>query len=401
MPGGSARSAALLLQHLAKSGHEVHGLCPITAATSEASNREQEEGQLNLSITRYSLPVFQTHSFLPKRTATLQKIEAENVGRLLPSLIDRVSPDLLIASHETLAHILCPVARARGIPSVVLLRGSPTWLVVQGRYPEELTEKYLSQIDGADRLIAVAEYYKEGLEGFGIKNCVHIPNFLNLSQFQPSSRDRELAKKWGIMDDDVVVMQASLLHARKRPVDTLESAVLALRENSKLLYIFVGGGEEEEAIKSKAFELGISERVRFVGEVDYAEMPRYLSLSDIVVLPSEGEGLARVYLEAQACERVMIASDIPSAREVIEDGKTGFLFETVDVEALATKTLLAAAQPEMRAQIGAAGRNSIKDFDIETVVERYEAEFWRVLEEAKRNGLSDPMGSRARAEAMG
>jgi len=53
-------------------------------------------------------------------------------------------------------------------------------------------------------------------------------------------------------------------------------------------------------------------------------MPEYLNLADMVVMPSETEGLALVCLEAQACERVLIASDIPASREVIEEGSTGF-----------------------------------------------------------------------------
>ena len=67
-------------------------------------------------------------------------------------------------------------------------------------------------------------------------------------------------------------------------------------------------------------------RVRFAGWIDYARMPDYINLGDIVVMPSESEGLARVYLEAQACARVLVASDIPPAREVVTEGETGLLF---------------------------------------------------------------------------
>jgi glycosyltransferase involved in cell wall biosynthesis len=56
-------------------------------------------------------------------------------------------------------------------------------------------------------------------------------------------------------------------------------------------------------------------------------VPDYINLADVVVMPSEREGQSLVYLEAQACGKLIVASDIPAAREVITDGETGLLFE--------------------------------------------------------------------------
>jgi hypothetical protein len=83
--------------------------------------------------------------------------------------------------------------------------------------------------------------------------------------------------------------------------------------------------------------------------MDYAEVPRYLNLADLVVTPSETEGLSRVYLETQACGRVLIASDIPAAREVVEPGHTGLLFPRGDPAALAAAILRAGRRSAERA----------------------------------------------------
>ena len=120
--------------------------------------------------------------------------------------------------------------------------------------------------------------------------------------------------------------------------------------------------------RSKA---GISERARFAGWVDYERVPDYVNVADLIVVPSESEGLARVYLEAQACARVLLASDIPPAREVIVDGETGLLFERGSIGELAAKTLLAAREPELRAQIGANARERTKGHSIEQAVATY------------------------------
>lgn len=105
---------------------------------------------------------------------------------------------------------------------------------------------------------------------------------------------------------------------------------------------------------------GIAEKFRFAGWVDYERVPKYVNLADIVVMPSEAESQARVYLEAQACARVLVASDIPGAREVIEDGETGLLFRTGDIDDLTAKTLLAAGNPELRAKIGRQARERVR-----------------------------------------
>ena len=104
------------------------------------------------------------------------------------------------------------------------------------------------------------------------------------------------------------------LNQRKRPLDLVESAAEALRRNSKLVYVIVGDGPLRSAMETACKKRRVYENFRFVGWIDYEHVPNYINLADMVVLPSEGEGLARVYIETQACARLLIASDIPPAR---------------------------------------------------------------------------------------
>jgi glycosyltransferase involved in cell wall biosynthesis len=77
-----------------------------------------------------------------------------------------------------------------------------------------------------------------------------------------------------------------------------------------------------------------------VGWVEYEQVPKYVNLAEIVVMPSDDENQARVYLEAQACGRVLLASDIGGAREVITDGVAVALYRKGDIEDPTHKTLL-------------------------------------------------------------
>jgi len=121
-------------------------------------------------------------------------------------------------------------------------------------------------------------------------------------------------------------------------------------------------------------ESGVIGRFRFEPFVDNARMPGYMNLADLVVMPSEREGLSRVYLEAQACAKTLLASDIPGAREVVRHGETGLLFQKADVDDQAEKTLLAAGDSALRARIGRQARQYVeRHHDIDRAVDQYMA----------------------------
>jgi glycosyltransferase involved in cell wall biosynthesis len=103
-------------------------------------------------------------------------------------------------------------------------------------------------------------------------------------------------------------------------------------------------------------------------------MPDLMNLADVVIVAAEAEGLARVYMEAMACERVLLASDIAPAREVVQDGVNALLFRMGDTDDLAAKTLLAVGDPQLRARIGPKARESMQSRSIERAVDRYVSE---------------------------
>jgi glycosyltransferase involved in cell wall biosynthesis len=126
-------------------------------------------------------------------------------------------------------------------------------------------------------------------------------------------------------------------------------------------------------------ERGIGGRFRFAGWLDHAAIPRYLSLADVVVMASEFEGRSLVSLETQACGRVLLASDIPSAREVVVDGKTGLLFRTGDVAHLAARLLDILGDARLRETIVRQARRAAERYALEDVVAAYEALFRDII----------------------
>ena len=88
----------------------------------------------------------------------------------------------------------------------------------------------------------------------------------------------------------------------------------------------VGSGEELSTLQNLARDLGIADRVAFLGKRDPAEIPGLLARHDLFVLPSLSEGRSNAVYEAMAAGLAVLASDIPGTREQIDDGTTGFLF---------------------------------------------------------------------------
>jgi glycosyltransferase involved in cell wall biosynthesis len=112
-------------------------------------------------------------------------------------------------------------------------------------------------------------------------------------------------------------------------------------------------------------ELGISDRFIFTGKVDHEEIPDYLSLSEIFLFTSLREGHPRAPIEAENYGNIVIASNFPSAREIVRDGETGFIYPIGDIETLTRLTLKVAGGEELRNQM------KLNQQDVKSARERY------------------------------
>ena len=115
----------------------------------------------------------------------------------------------------------------------------------------------------------------------------------------------------------------------------------------------------------------IAERFRFVGWIDHGRVADFLNLTDVVVMPADDEIQARVYLETQACGRVLLASDIAAAHEVVTYGETGVLFRKSEPDDLAAKLLDLADRPDLRAASGRQARARITAHALPMIVAEY------------------------------
>jgi glycosyltransferase involved in cell wall biosynthesis len=365
---GSAISLYQLLGGLVAAGHTVRALTPVTPDTlAEGERFRVAHPAVPLHWIR--LDELDYTPDVPAPEAYRQRERAE-LWRVADSLLQERRPDLVVCGHESWGWHVPELAGAHDLPCLQLVRGNPIRGILEGTYPEAAGARLLAELRKAAIVVAPASHMADGLGRLGF-DARAVPNAIDLGAFAPRPPDPRLARALGIGEGDIVVACVGNLKAIKRPLDVVESAALALRRDPRLRYLFVGDGVLRGAVEDACRRHRIASRVRLTGWVDYAEVPAHVNLADVVVLASEGEGMARVYLEAQACAKVLIASDVAAAREVIEPGRTGFLFPVGDAGALAAQTLGAAADPEGRREIGRRALARVQAHDLRRAVAAY------------------------------
>ncbi|HVN28311.1 MAG TPA: glycosyltransferase family 4 protein [Candidatus Binataceae bacterium] len=368
--GGSAVVGYQLLAGLARMGHRVRAIAPITPETIDAgdgfSRRHPE-----ICLTRFLVPFFNSS---PDRIQPQSYLEAEDRavrGAFHDAVRDR-RPDLLIIGRESFAQSLPELASTAGIRSMLLVHGSGLFGMVHWFAPRH-RDHLVEQFRRVDRVVAVARHLIDGpLRELGLRDVAFVPNPVDLRRFAPAPKSSELMARLGIRDDHFVIAHLSNMKPIKRASDIIRCAPEVIARVPNARYVIVGDGISRDDLEAEVRARGISDHFRFVGWVDHESVPDYINLSDAVVMPSQSEAAALVYLETMACARLLIASDIPGAREIIRDGKTGLLFRMGDNDDLTAKLVLAAVDPGLRQRIGRAACDAAKAHDVESFVADYE-----------------------------
>lgn len=156
----------------------------------------------------------------------------------------------------------------------------------------------------------------------------------------------------------------------------LEAARIMKSRHKGLKFYLVGEYEEETRglYEPQIKELQDKEIIKYFGHIDHVE--KVMAQSHVIVHPSYHEGLSNVLLEAAACGRPVLASDINGCIETFVEGESGFAFEIKSTEALvdAMEKILALSKPQRRL-MGSAGRAWVeKNFDRNIVIEAYRGE---------------------------
>jgi glycosyltransferase involved in cell wall biosynthesis len=175
--------------------------------------------------------------------------------------------------------------------------------------------------------------------------------------------------RWGIPSGALVVVFSAKLQPWKRPLDVLRAFVRAGVDGSFLL--FAGEGPLRGEIEREIGQLGAGERVKLLGFVNQSALPEVYRAADVLVLPSQYEPFGVVVNEAMLCGCVPVVTDRVGARfDLIEDGRTGFVYPAGDVGKLAELLRSLLGEPERLARMSAAAGGKIATWSPELNVDR-------------------------------
>ncbi len=268
-----------------------------------------------------------------------------------------VKPIDVIHAHAALpcGHAAALLSRRLNIPFVVTVHGLDVFnACFLGGIPAAWRRKVSADVYGAARTVIcisarVREILRTGTPAGICSTIVH--NGVNPNLFSPlPSEAAQLAPEILIVGD----LQRSKGH------DLVLKALRSLMPSfPQLRCRIVGEGPDRAEFEALVRDLGIGERVRFVGRQSRSEVAEAMRRCSVFVLPSRSEALGCVYLEAMSCGKPVIACRGQGIDEVIEHGKNGWLVSVDGLEEIVQGLSALLSSPEMRMRIGTAARQTI------------------------------------------
>jgi len=232
-----------------------------------------------------------------------------------------------------------------------------------------------------DVIIAYSDYAKEKLTKLGFDNVKRIYPGIDVEKYSPAPKNQEFMKKFVTNESDFVVNYAGE-YVRLGDMDDIAEmfAELAREFKNFKLHLAVRVKNRKDAAKKREVqarfaELGISDRVAFIDEGNYSLEDIY-NLCDISIFPARTMAgkfdIPLVIIEAMACGKPVIASDLPRLRYFLNDGNS-ILIKPGDQAALKEKILYLHENPDARRELGEKGLQFVREnFDIMKIAREYE-----------------------------
>jgi len=245
-------------------------------------------------------------------------------------------------------------------------------------------------MERSDAVTAVSHWLKKETEReFGPCHPIEtIHNFLDLARFNAHHQEPCCLGH----DDNKLIMHISNFRPVKRTTDVVR-AFKKIADHVPAKLILVGDGPERMSAISVARQLGVTDKIRHLGNQE--DIESIIPCADLVFQPSEHESFGLVPLEAMACQVPVIATASGGICEVVEHGVTGYLCEVGDTDAMANYAIEILTNPERAQEMGKQGRQRATAlFSKEIIIPQYENLYKRVLEETPPTKADTPASTR-------
>lgn len=284
--------------------------------------------------------------------------------RSLRRVIREVSPHVVLA-HGGEAFGFAALRVRRGVPVVYRRIGSAPEQLQRGwrRLLMRLLVRRATVVCVAD---AVAE---ESARLFGLHDAVVIPNGVDAARLAPHQGRRATRVELGISDSDLAVLSLGALSWEKDPMTAIAVTARVTVDHGQVVHLFAGDGPLRAQVEAVAAH---DRRIRVLGSRD--DVGDLLAAADVVLMTSAEwgmEGMPATAIEAAMAGRPVVGFDVAGLREVVDDGRTGYLVPP-GATAAAAVSVQRLAEERLRAEMGSNAVAQAHDrFEIGVVAPRY------------------------------
>jgi N-acetyl-alpha-D-glucosaminyl L-malate synthase BshA len=354
--GGSGVVGTELGKALAKKGHEIHFITysqPVRLGSFRENIFYHE-----VAVSDY--PLFEYQPYETELTSKMvdvvkyEKLDLLHVHYAIP--------------HASAAFMAKQILQSQGIsiPYITTLHGTDITLVGKDPSFEPVITFCINQ---SDAVTAVSESLKKDTYAhFNTTREIHvIPNFI-APNIEPSAISSEVRRKYAI-DGEKILCHVSNFRKVKRVEDVVR-IFAAVNKELKSKLILAGDGPERYSVEKLARDLGICDRVIFLGKV--RDTAHVLEIADLFLLPSETESFGLAALEAMAVSVPVISTNTGGIPEVNIHGVTGYLSNVGDVEDMANNALKILKDDEILNVFKVNALKRAHDFDLKKILPMYE-----------------------------
>jgi glycosyltransferase involved in cell wall biosynthesis len=307
--------------------------------------------------------------------------------RRIKRVLREFRPDV-VHTHSAKGGILGrAAASALGLPAIVhTVHGAPFHA-----YQNPLAREFARRCERwaarhCHALVSVSDAMTELMVAGGIaprEKFTTIYSGLEVEPFLAVDSCREAARdQLGYRPEHIVIGKIARLFPLKGHEFLLRAAPAIVAAFPNARFLLVGDGVLRSQLESQVARAGLAEHFQFLGLVAPERIPRLIAATDIVVHASLREGLARALVQALLVGRPVVSYDVDGAREIVISGETGFLVPPKSIDELTAAVNRLAADPAIRAQMGAEGRRRFAEqFRYERMVDELHKLYERLIME--------------------
>lgn len=295
----------------------------------------------------------------------------------------------IINAHWILPNgfIAAVISILTGVPVVSTLPGSDVYIARKNfifRWAARFAGHYSSAITSNSQQLL------EDLKQLGVKNSMTetIIYGVDPTQFKPdASQTKQLKDYYNIAAGKVVVLAVGRLVAKKGFVYLIKAAAKIVKENNNVIFMIIGEGDQRQELEALIQKEQLDQYFRLPGWVDYKQLVHVYNLADVFILPSIRDDKGNLddqsvaVVEAMACAKPVITSNLPGYQIVVYDNQNGYLVKERDVEGISSAIRKLVSSPSLQKKFSSKSRELIvKHFSHNAVGQQYTKLFAKILD---------------------